>query len=190
MVGSVSVSACEDHQPRHRAARKGTRHQRVLAISPERMAVRCMAPWVGGIFLLRQADARRRRHVDDLPASMARAVAPSGCSSMVEQKPSKLTTRVRFPSPAPISACRGEAANWSARAQRAATRMSGGPGGRLERRSGSDGRPATTCRGPVDKLERARAASGDNSSCSPALTRTERAATWRACPHLERWPSG
>ena len=26
---------------------------------------------------------------------------PSGCSSMVEQKPSKLTTRVRFPSPAP-----------------------------------------------------------------------------------------
>ena len=25
-----------------------------------------------------------------------------GCSSMVEQKPSKLTTRVRFPSPAPI----------------------------------------------------------------------------------------
>src|SRR4051812_38976707 len=24
-----------------------------------------------------------------------------GCSSMVEQKPSKLTTRVRFPSPAP-----------------------------------------------------------------------------------------
>jgi hypothetical protein len=27
---------------------------------------------------------------------------PSGCSSMVEQKPSKLTTRVRFPSPAPI----------------------------------------------------------------------------------------
>ena len=27
----------------------------------------------------------------------------SGCSSMVEQKPSKLTTRVRFPSPAPVS---------------------------------------------------------------------------------------
>jgi hypothetical protein len=26
-----------------------------------------------------------------------------GCSSMVEQKPSKLTTRVRFPSPAPVS---------------------------------------------------------------------------------------
>ena len=25
-----------------------------------------------------------------------------GCSSMVEQKPSKLMTRVRFPSPAPI----------------------------------------------------------------------------------------
>ena len=27
--------------------------------------------------------------------------ARCGCSSMVEQKPSKLTTRVRFPSPAP-----------------------------------------------------------------------------------------
>src|SRR5437870_7289332 len=26
-----------------------------------------------------------------------------GCSSMVEQKPSKLTTRVRFPSPAPAT---------------------------------------------------------------------------------------
>ncbi len=30
-----------------------------------------------------------------------------GCSSMVEQKPSKLTTRVRFPSPAPDSASGG-----------------------------------------------------------------------------------
>src|SRR6266853_3298810 len=30
-----------------------------------------------------------------------------GCSSMVEQKPSKLTTRVRFPSPAPrLGGCR------------------------------------------------------------------------------------
>ena len=31
-----------------------------------------------------------------------------GCSSMVEQQPSKLMTRVRFPSPAPIfsSTCR------------------------------------------------------------------------------------
>src|ERR1700741_2174929 len=28
---------------------------------------------------------------------------PSGCSSMVEQQPSKLNTRVRFPSPAPIT---------------------------------------------------------------------------------------
>jgi hypothetical protein len=27
----------------------------------------------------------------------------SGCSSMVEQQPSKLNTRVRFPSPAPAS---------------------------------------------------------------------------------------
>ena len=31
------------------------------------------------------------------------AALGSGCSSMVEQKPSKLTTRVRFPSPAPKS---------------------------------------------------------------------------------------
>ena len=30
-----------------------------------------------------------------------RTESPRGCSSMVEQKPSKLTTRVRFPSPAP-----------------------------------------------------------------------------------------
>ena len=32
-----------------------------------------------------------------------------GCSSMVEQKPSKLTTRVRFPSPAPGHAARSAA---------------------------------------------------------------------------------
>src|SRR5205085_379312 len=30
---------------------------------------------------------------------------PGGCSSMVEQQPSKLMTRVRFPSPAPSSGC-------------------------------------------------------------------------------------
>ena len=33
-----------------------------------------------------------------------------GCSSMVEQQPSKLMTRVRFPSPAPASRARGAAA--------------------------------------------------------------------------------
>ena len=33
----------------------------------------------------------------------------SGCSSMVEQKPSKLTTRVRFPSPAPGKGLGGDA---------------------------------------------------------------------------------
>src|SRR5207248_5008288 len=32
------------------------------------------------------------------------SMGPCGCSSMVEQKPSKLTTRVRFPSPAPAIA--------------------------------------------------------------------------------------
>src|SRR6202043_572304 len=36
----------------------------------------------------------------------------SGCSSMVEQQPSKLNTRVRFPSPAPMfsGACRPRSA--------------------------------------------------------------------------------
>ncbi len=40
---------------------------------------------------------------------------------MVEQKPSKLTTRVRFPSPAPRAACPGDRRAWSAGAQRRAT---------------------------------------------------------------------
>src|SRR6476660_2833987 len=35
-------------------------------------------------------------------ASVKASADTGGCSSMVEQKPSKLTTRVRFPSPAPI----------------------------------------------------------------------------------------
>ena len=39
----------------------------------------------------RDAELRRGKCVQDA----------GGCSSMVEQKPSKLTTRVRFPSPAP-----------------------------------------------------------------------------------------
>ena len=30
-------------------------------------------------------------------------IVQGGCSSMVEQKPSKLMTRVRFPSPAPVA---------------------------------------------------------------------------------------
>jgi hypothetical protein len=30
-------------------------------------------------------------------------LGPRGCSSMVELKPSKLMTRVRFPSPAPVA---------------------------------------------------------------------------------------
>ena len=34
------------------------------------------------------------------------SVVKRGCSSMVEQKPSKLTTRVRFPSPAPACCSR------------------------------------------------------------------------------------
>ena len=36
-------------------------------------------------------------------AEVSISYEPRGCSSMVEQKPSKLMTRVRFPSPAPIA---------------------------------------------------------------------------------------
>ena len=43
-----------------------------------------------GMFASRRSPSRHRH--------------ASGCSSMVEQKPSKLMTRVRFPSPAPVSA--------------------------------------------------------------------------------------
>ncbi len=39
----------------------------------------------------------------DAPSTVMRSAARCGCSSMVEQQPSKLMTRVRFPSPAPIS---------------------------------------------------------------------------------------
>src|SRR5437868_13134339 len=68
-----------------------------------------------------------RHMVDANDAPMAMAMVARGCSSMVEQKPSKLTTRVRFPSPAPAQsaltrqtgaatwrACRapGEVAEW------------------------------------------------------------------------------
>ncbi len=37
--------------------------------------------------------------------SLVRMIAFRGCSSMVEQQPSKLMTRVRFPSPAPSFRC-------------------------------------------------------------------------------------
>ena len=48
--------------------------------------------------------------------AMALGLAPaSGCSSMVEQKPSKLTTRVRFPSPAPKSGHPGDGSKFGAR---------------------------------------------------------------------------
>ena len=45
--------------------------------------------------------------VDAEPGLVSVARFASGCSSMVEQKPSKLTTRVRFPSPAPRKGCPG-----------------------------------------------------------------------------------
>ena len=40
-------------------------------------------------------------HIDGKQGTVSRDLGMRGCSSMVEQKPSKLTTRVRFPSPAP-----------------------------------------------------------------------------------------
>ncbi len=54
----------------------------------------------------RRSPCRQGRQltIDGPAGPMAKAAGPfktGGCSSMVEQKPSKLTTRVRFPSPAP-----------------------------------------------------------------------------------------
>src|SRR5258706_9921960 len=47
------------------------------------------------------------------PGLKAVEIGPrGGCSSMVEQKPSKLTTRVRFPSPAPEGSSRAHVAQW------------------------------------------------------------------------------
>src|SRR5262249_40283750 len=44
-----------------------------------------------------------RGRMTDLGADVRLLSSERGCSSMVEQQPSKLMTRVRFPSPAPIS---------------------------------------------------------------------------------------
>src|SRR5690606_4210205 len=55
--------------------------------------------------LCRQADARRARDKDDKKTGRLKSSNQlRGCSSMVEQQPSKLMTRVRFPSPAPAFA--------------------------------------------------------------------------------------
>jgi hypothetical protein len=48
--------------------------------------------------------ARARQVRGARSAKGRRSVGPGGCSSMVEQQPSKLMTRVRFPSPAPAFA--------------------------------------------------------------------------------------
>ena len=83
-----------------------------------------------------------------------------GCSSMVEQKPSKLTTRVRFPSPAPTPACRGAC------------------------RSVGAHEPSEwqQCRGTVEIWSARAAARGDNSTQTRALTHQWRAAKWRPLP--------
>src|SRR5512134_2200410 len=56
-----------------------------------------------------------RRAADEVSA---RGSSKRGCSSMVEQKPSKLTTRVRFPSPAPTSPGRAGAESTSTKRDR------------------------------------------------------------------------
>ena len=61
--------------------------------------------------LLRQSGAEDRRNPN-------RIATTGGCSSMVEQKPSKLTTRVRFPSPAPELTVRGTVRSGAPVAQR------------------------------------------------------------------------
>src|SRR3954452_17937242 len=89
--------------------------------------------------------------------------APRGCSSMVEQKPSKLTTRVRFPSPAPKLTCRGHVEFWSAR-------------------SAAEGR-LRTCRGHFDFWSPRSAAEGRQLAL---LTRVDRALVRR---HMARLPA-
>jgi hypothetical protein len=61
-----------------------------------------------GAVALRSTAFSMRRRGSQVGLSVGRIeVGPiCGCSSMVEQKPSKLMTRVRFPSPAPIQACK------------------------------------------------------------------------------------
>ena len=50
---------------------------------------------------LHQAIARLYCSETRIAGGSGNSLDAGGCSSMVEQKPSKLTTRVRFPSPAP-----------------------------------------------------------------------------------------
>src|SRR3954469_22415634 len=62
----------------------------LVRIQPPPPVVGCLQRREGGGF------ARQRRRLRVKPF-----LESGGCSSMVEQKPSKLMTRVRFPSPAP-----------------------------------------------------------------------------------------
>ena len=45
---------------------------------------------------------RKLRRFESFSLHQIQDIDKGGCSSMVEQKPSKLNVRVRFPSPAPI----------------------------------------------------------------------------------------
>ena len=85
-------------QSRHRAARVAPHHQRrAVEGCGDGVQVRHANR------VVRQGLARRstRSTVDAFARRQWHGPRSSGCSSMVEQKPSKLTTRVQFPSPAP-----------------------------------------------------------------------------------------
>ena len=64
-------------------------------------ACRAVAREVSQRWWLRQS-ARRDRSPLNICRTQVNRVRSRGCSSMVEQQPSKLNTRVRFPSPAPF----------------------------------------------------------------------------------------
>ena len=80
----------------------GQTHQTVN-LTPSASQVRILSPPPFAAFGLYYALKVRRGIL--LAAVLVRGLC--GCSSMVEQKPSKLTTRVRFPSPAPFTPAAG-----------------------------------------------------------------------------------
>ena len=111
----------------------------------------------------RLAAGQAGQAVDAFGPAMAMAESPSGCSSMVEQKPSKLTTRVRFPSPAPISRAAGGSFEIGAHERQRVAMVA-------------------SCRGQLRNWSARALASGDNSSLLAALTHHGCAATWPALP--------
>ena len=88
----------------------GQRHARAaLALGgdvgvPEFRRVERLEGLGGGDVLVHGSRSIRRCFTGGMPDAIKSPVRDSGCSSMVEQKLPKLTTRVRFPSPAPNGA--------------------------------------------------------------------------------------